>query len=142
MRADYVLLDLTPGAVKQGQPAEVLRMRGVGVLRMDLTVPSSGSAGPTKGEIRFEKPLVPAPPGMAAMVEFPIHYSVVCGDLVPDCSARTRDTTFALEMPEGATTSFTPCLQFRRGMSDKDVLVVIGPDCQDPRMKGTRIVKE
>ncbi len=143
MRADYVLLDLTPGSGKPGQPSEVLRMKGVGVLRIDVTVPASGKARPkTTAEILFDKPLSPAPAGMAAIMEFPIHYSLTCGPSSPDCGARTRDSTFAMKVPPDPAQSFSPCLQFRRGMNASDVLVAIGPDCEDPRKNNPTIVKQ
>ncbi|MBK9967603.1 MAG: hypothetical protein IPP07_23095 [Holophagales bacterium] len=141
MRADYVVYDISRGLGRAGELPEVFRMKGAGALRVDLVVPASGRARPAGARIRFERPLDPVPPGMAALVELPVQYSIECGGASPGCRPRDGNPSFSLRAPSKAGEALSPCLQFRAGPSSRDVFVGVGAGCDDPRKGSSPVAR-
>ena len=124
-------------ALAERQSVQASDLDGTGVLTWDFTVGPSGTTNPSHAEFHFSKPLVSAPSGLLAILEFPAKYSIVCPATGPSCTSRTRQIAFGLPIRRDISRTFTPCLQFRGG--PHGVFVGIAPDCTDPRgLKSTK----
>ena len=136
-RAKYVIVDPKGEGAKPNEPTDVFHLDGTGVLRWDFTVGPSGTTNQGHAEFHFPKPLVSAPSGLLAILEFPAKYSIVCPATGPSCTSRTRQIAFGIPIRSDVSRTLTPCLQFRGG--PHGVFVGIAPDCTDPRgMRSTK----
>jgi hypothetical protein len=137
-RAKYAIIDPKGEGSKPNEPAEVFHLDSTtGVLKWEFTVGPSGTIDPAHAEFHFPKPLVSAPSGLLAVLEFPAKYSIVCPATGPGCVSRTREIAFGIPVRRDVSRTFTACLQFRGG--PHGIFVGIAPDCKDPR--GLRSVK-
>jgi len=130
-RAKYAIIDPKGEGSKPNEPAEVFHLEGTGVLKWEFTVGASGTTSPAHAEFHFTKPLVSAPSGLLAVLEFPASYSIVCPATAPGCGARTRQVSFGVRVQRDLSRTVTACLQFRGGAHG--IFVGIAPDCTDPR---------
>jgi hypothetical protein len=134
MRAQYLVVDPHGEGAKAGQPAEVFRIASTGALKWEFTVKADGTAKPATADFRFPKPLLKAPTGMTAILQFPTSYSIECPASAPNCGSRTREVAFGMPIRKDITATSSVCLQFRGGPNG--VFIGIADDCADPRTSG------
>lgn len=136
MRARYLVLDPSGAATKDASPAEVFRADSTGSLKWEFSADNEGTTTAAAADFRFDKPLLTAPAGLVAILEFHTAYAVVCPPSAPNCGARTRNAVFGLPIRRDSPGVMPVCLQLRGGPNG--VFVGINSDCTDPRVSGKR----
>ena len=140
MQSRYVLLDLSSahgGSVSADSIPEAYSLAGSGVFKWEFTVPANGHVPAQTFVFGFNKRLLSAPKGMAAVVLFPTTYTITCPAGNATCQSRTRDVSFGLNLREDAAPALSRCLQLRGG--ERGVFVGLGKDCSDPRATARKL---
>jgi hypothetical protein len=134
MTSRYALLDLSAarsGSLSADSIPEAYRLPGAGLFEWEFTVPENGRVPAQRFLFMFDKRLLAAPKGMAAVLLFPTTYTVSCPPGDGTCQSRTRDVSFGVNLREDAPETLGRCLQIRGG--SRGVFVGMGGDCDDPR---------